>query len=154
MPNKNEGSWGVVHSLLNSAPSSGCRPQNKKPFCTNPKARYSGKGHCLMDDMPQCPSGVYHDGTCLTGQTPTCSDPNTYHHQGRCISKSTPGCPGTSTLTPEGDCITHEKPKCTKGVLRKGECLVGEPWCPDGTDHRDDKCVSRTIPKCTEPGYE
>jgi hypothetical protein len=56
-------------------------------------------------------------------------------------------------MTPDGDCVTHERPRCSKGVLRKGDCFVGNPWCPDGTDHRDDNCVSRELPKCTE-GYE
>ncbi|KNG83635.1 hypothetical protein ANOM_007205 [Aspergillus nomiae NRRL 13137] len=53
-----------------------------------------------------------------------------------------------------GDCITHVKPKCESGILLNGDCVVGNPTCPDNTDHRDQNCVSRELPKCTEEGYE
>lgn len=57
-------------------------------------------------------------------------------------------------MTPDGECVTHIKPKCENGILLKGDCFVGNPWCPDGTDYKDGNCVSRDLPKCTEEGYE
>ncbi|GMF76114.1 unnamed protein product [Aspergillus oryzae] len=62
--------------------------------------------------------------------------------------------PDGSTMTANGDCITHIKPRCDSGILLNSDCVVGNPSTPDGTDHRDQNCVSRELPKCTEEGYE
>ncbi|OQE32920.1 hypothetical protein PENFLA_c001G00195 [Penicillium flavigenum] len=126
---------------------------NTHPQCSLPNAKYDGKGHCVVDDMPRCPSGVHNGNTCLTGETPSCPAPFIYSN-GQCISSNRPNCPHPLTLTPEGDCISHKQPVCDKGIFVRGQCFVGEPSCPPGTDYRHKRCVDRNYPECTEEGYE
>ncbi|KAB8260228.1 hypothetical protein BDV32DRAFT_149709 [Aspergillus pseudonomiae] len=138
-------------------PDNGRCVSNRKPACSNPKAKFDGKGHCFVDDMPHFPSGIYHDGACLTGQEPICSDPNTRYFQGRCVSSSRPECPPGSTMIANGDCITHVKPKCTEEGYEWSElekqCRSKEKTeCPDGYRAENGQCVSGDLPDCGEHG--
>ncbi|GAB1198994.1 hypothetical protein APSETT444_008324 [Aspergillus pseudonomiae] len=138
-------------------PDNGRCVSNRNPACSNPKAKFDGKGHCFVDDMPHCPSGIYHDGACLTGQEPICSDPNTRYFQGRCVSSSRPECLPGSTMIANGDCITHVKPKCTEEGYEWSElekqCRSKEKTeCPDGYRAENGQCVSGDLPDCGEHG--
>ncbi|OOO12493.1 Sterol-binding domain protein [Aspergillus oryzae] len=94
----------------------------------------------------------YSTGTAVAPSESGCWSSRVGHMDGRRLGEYKS--PDGSTMTANGDCITHIKPRCDSGILLNSDCVVGNPSTPDGTDHRDQNCVSRELPKCTEEGYE